>query len=110
VSEATLLFPLLSVAITALGIPLWVAMVRPNRWYGVRNAATLGDEAVWYAVNRATGRDLVMVGFAGLVLSVLLPELGAAGAAYAILMALALAAGGALVAFIALARARRLRL
>ena len=108
--DATLLFLLLSVAITALGIPLWVAMVRPNRFYGVRTVATLGDEALWYAVNRATGRDLVVVGGAGLVLSAVLPELGVSGAAYVVLMALALAAGGGLVALISLARVRRLRL
>jgi uncharacterized membrane protein len=110
VIEATLLFPLISVAVTAFGIPLWVAMVKPNRFYGVRNAATLGDEAVWYAVNRATGRDLVVVGGVGLVLSAFLPELGITGGAYTLLMTLALAAGGVLVALVGLARARRLRL
>ena len=109
-SEATLLFPLVSVAITAFGIPLWVAMVKPNRFYGVRNAATLADEAVWYAVNRATGRDLVVLGGAGLVLSAVLPELGIHGTAYTLLMAFALAAGGVLAALVGLARVRRLRL
>ena len=108
--EATLLFPLFSVALTALGIPLWVAMVRPNRFYGVRNAATLGDEAVWYAVNRATGRDLVVVGGLSLALSAFLPGWGVGGAAYVVVMTGVLAAGGALVVLVALARARRLRL
>ena len=108
--EATLLFPLLGAAFALLGIPLWVAMVGPNRFYGVRNARTLGDEALWYAVNRATGRDLVVIGFLAMLLSVLLPELGISGTAYVLLMALGLAGGGVLVALIALARARRLRL
>ena len=108
--DATLLFPLASALLAGLGIPLWVAMVKPNRFYGVRTARTLGDEAVWYAANRATGRDLVYLGGAALLLSVLLPELGLAGAAYAAVMAVVLAGGGVLVAAIALARARLLRL
>ena len=108
--EATLLFPLLSGVFALLGIPLWVAMVGPNRFYGVRTARTLGDEAVWYAANRATGRDLVYLGGAALLLSLLLPEIGIAGTAYVVLMALALVAGGVVVALIALARTRLLRL
>jgi uncharacterized membrane protein len=109
VIEATLLFPLLSIAVTTLGIPLWVAMVRPNRFYGVLTDATLRDEAVWYAANRATGRDLVIIGGIFLFLSAFLPELGVSGEAYVAVMALAFAAGGALVAVVALARVRRLR-
>lgn len=107
--EATLLFPLLSAALAALGIPLWVAMVRPNRFYGVHTAATLADEALWYAANRATGRDLVVSGFLLLVLSVALPSMGIEGVAYALLMTAAVAAGGAFVAAIGLARIRHLR-
>ena len=108
--EATLLFPLLSAAVAACGIPLWVAMVKPNRFYGVRTAATLNDEAVWYAANRATGRDFVLVGGAALVLSAFLPEAGVSGAAYAVVMTAVLAAGLALIVAIAFARVRRLRL
>lgn len=108
--EATLFFPLISAAFAALGIPLWVAMVKPNRFYGVHTAATLADEAVWYAANRATGRDLVVAGGAALFLSAFLPELGVSGAAYVAVMALALVGGGVLVAVVALARVRRLRI
>jgi len=107
VIDATLLFPLLSAVLACLGIPLWVAMVRPNRFYGLRTAATLKDEAVWYAANRATGRDLVAAGFLLLLLSVLLPF---EGIAYALLMTGALVLGAVLVALIALARVRRLRI
>jgi len=110
VSEATLFFPLASVAVSLLGIPLWVALVKPNRFYGVRNAATLADEAVWYSVNRAAGRDLVVVGGVSLFLSAFLPEWGIDGLVYVLVMALVLAAGGGVVALIGLARARRLRL
>jgi len=108
--DAEVLFPLLSGGIALLGVPQWIAMLGPNRFYGVRTPATLGDEAVWYAVNRAAGRDLVYLGGAGMLLSLLLPELGVSGAIYSVLMALVLAAGGMLVAAIAFARARRLRL
>ena len=107
--ESEVLFPLLSGGLALLGIPQWIAMVRPNRFYGVRTPATLGDEAVWYAVNRAAGRDLVFAGGAGLLSSLLLPELGVSGAVYVALMTAVLAAGSVLVAIIALARARRLR-
>ena len=108
--EAEVLFPLLSGGLALLGIPQWIAMVGPNRFYGVRTRATLGDEAVWYAVNRAAGRDLVFVGGAGLLLSLALPALGVSGTAYIALMTAVLAGGSALAVIIALARARRLRL
>jgi uncharacterized membrane protein len=107
--EATQFFPLLSAAFAALGIPLWVAMVKPNRFYGVHTAATLADEAVWYAAPRATGRELVVVGGAALFLSAFLPEYGVSGAIYIALMVFVLVAGAALVALIALARVQRLR-
>jgi len=108
--EPEVLFPLLAGALALLGIPQWIAMVGPNRFYGVRTAATLADEAVWYAVNRAAGRDLVFAGGAAMLLSLLLPALGVSGPAYSVLMALVLVGGGLLVAVIALARVRRLRL
>jgi uncharacterized membrane protein len=107
VIEATLVFPLLSAVLAGLGIPLWVAMVKPNRFYGLRTAATLKDEALWYAANRATGRDLVVSGFLLLLLSVSLPL---EGVAYALLMTGALLLASALVVLIALARVRRLRI
>ena len=107
--DAELLFPLLSGALALLGIPQWIAMVGPNRFYGVRTPATLRDEAIWYAVNRAAGRDLVFAGGAGLLLSLLLPELGVSGAPYSIVMASVLAGGAVLVAIVAFARVRRLR-
>lgn len=107
--EATLVFALLGGAIAALGIPLWVAMVKPNRVYGIGTAATLADEALWYAANRAAGRDLVVVGALTLVLSVLLDEMGVSGAAYVLAMLVVIAVGGAVVALVGLARIRVLR-
>ena len=96
-------------AIGALGIPLWVAMVKPNRIYGIATAATLSDESLWYAANRAAGRDLVMVGALMLVLSVVLAEWGVSGAAYVFAMLIALAAGAAFIVIAGLARIRVLR-
>ena len=70
-----------------------------------RSASRLRDEALWYAANRAAGRDLVLAGGANLVLSVALPV---DGIAYSIVMVVALAAGIAFVVLTNLARVRAL--
>ncbi|MDT7602020.1 MAG: SdpI/YfhL protein family [Acidobacteriota bacterium] len=59
-----LVFVAVGVLFVALGIPLWRGRVRPNFWYGCRTRKTLSDERVWYAVNRVTGRDLIIAGAA----------------------------------------------
>ena len=100
--DATLVFPLLAGLVALAGAPLWIGMVPPNRFYGVRPP---GDEAVWYAVNRATGRDIVLVGGLALVLSIGLAEIGVV---YALLMSAVLAAGAALVVYVGIARLRRI--
>lgn len=48
--------------IIAAAIPLWLKRVPPNAVYGARFAATLADPRVWYAVNAAAGRSLVVIG------------------------------------------------
>jgi len=105
VPDATLVFPLVSGVIALLGAPLWIGMVPPNRVYGLR---ARGDEAVWYAVNRATGRDIVVLAGLAMLLALELPDMGIGGAAYSVLMSIALAAGAALVGLIGMARVRRL--
>jgi hypothetical protein len=45
-----------------LAIPLWMRMVPRNVLYGVRTRATMADEALWYDVNAACGRDLAVAG------------------------------------------------
>ena len=45
-----------------LAIPLWMRLVPPNVLYGVRTRATMADEALWYDVNAACGRDLAIAG------------------------------------------------
>jgi uncharacterized membrane protein len=109
VIDAELLFPLACAALALPGIPLWTAMVGPNRFYGVRTPATLADESLWYAVNRTTGRDIVVTSALCLLLSVALPPAGLDGMVYVIAMTGALALGAAYVVGVALARARHLR-
>jgi uncharacterized membrane protein len=62
ITKATLLFSLVGVLCIGLGIPLLRGRVRPNSWYGCRTQKTLSDEKIWYAVNRVTGRDLIITG------------------------------------------------
>jgi len=48
--------------LAALSLPLLRGKVRPNSWYGFRVPSTLGDPAVWYPVNRAMARWLLVAG------------------------------------------------
>jgi hypothetical protein len=42
------------------GLPLALGKVRRNRWFGFKlNAYIIGDDDIWYAVNRVGGRILV---------------------------------------------------
>ncbi len=56
-----------------LGLPLVLAWVPPNRWYGFRTARSLGSPAVWYPVNRTAGFSLmaagVLAGLANVILA-----------------------------------------
>jgi len=107
--DATLVYPLVSAVIAALGIPLWVGMVPPNRFYGVRVAATLSDEAVWYAVNKAAGRDMVALGGVMLFLSTALLKTDIGATTYTVVMTSVLVAGAAFLLWVGMARTRRLR-
>lgn len=62
ITKATLLFSLVGLLYIGLGIPLYRGRVPPNFWYGCRTQKTLSDEKIWYAVNRVTGRDLIIGG------------------------------------------------
>ncbi len=44
------------------GVPLALRLVSQNRWYGVRTAYTLGDPQVWFRVNEAGGKALIVAG------------------------------------------------
>lgn len=59
---AALLFAAVGLVFVGLGVPLLRGRVPPNMWYGCRTEKTLSDEKIWYAVNRVTGRDLIVAG------------------------------------------------
>lgn len=54
----------IGVLMVFLGLPLWRALVPPNRWYGLRLRATLAEPVIWYAANARFGRLLTIVGAA----------------------------------------------
>jgi uncharacterized membrane protein len=58
-------------------VPLWMRMVPPNRFYGVRTRATLGDEERWYAVNASAGLDMFVSGTVLLAGILVLEHVGA---------------------------------
>lgn len=64
---AALIFSMVGVLYIGLGIPLLLGRVPPNRLYGCRTKKTLSNERIWYAVNRVTGRDLIIGGVAVVV-------------------------------------------
>ena len=70
-----LLFPVLGLLLLALGWPMAARRVRPNRWYGLRVPATFADETVWYDANAVTGRDMMILGAAIVVVALALPRL-----------------------------------
>jgi len=55
-------FGFIGLGFIALGIPLKLNKIPPNRWYGFRTRKTLSDDDIWYAVNSATGEDMVRGG------------------------------------------------
>jgi len=67
ITLAALLFLLVGVLYIGLGIPLLRGRIPPNRYYGARTRKALSDERIWYAVNRVTGRDLIIGGVAVVV-------------------------------------------
>ena len=53
----------------ALGIPLILMLVPPNRFYGFRTATSYSSADAWYQINFATGLALVAAGVvAGLLI------------------------------------------
>jgi len=67
------LFIALPAVTFALGIPLILRLVPPNRFYGFRTATSFSSADAWYQINFATGLALVaagtMAGFLVLFLS-----------------------------------------
>lgn len=63
---------LVGALLIAISIPLARRQVAPNPTYGLRTRATLADPEVWYEVNASSGRDMVRVGAAVVVLALVL--------------------------------------
>jgi hypothetical protein len=55
---------IVGIAVAVLSIPPTLGWVRRNRMYGFRVPATLRNDAVWYAINRRFGWELIVVGTA----------------------------------------------
>jgi len=66
-----------AVLLILLALPLWLRMVPPNHFYGVRTRATLGDEQRWYTVNASAGFDLFVSGIVLLAGILVLERVGA---------------------------------
>ena len=54
----------LGILLAVLSVPLMLGWVPRNYLYGFRVAATLRDDRIWYAVNRAFGREAIVIGLA----------------------------------------------
>ena len=70
-----IIFAGIGVLLIALGVPLARRRIRPNGWYGLRIPATFADEQVWYEANALSGRDLMAVGSALIVVAIGLPHI-----------------------------------
>ena len=68
----TVIFTGVGLLFVVLGLPLVQRRVGPNLLYGLRTPATLADEWVWYEANAASGRDLVALGIAQVVVAMIL--------------------------------------
>jgi hypothetical protein len=64
------------VVLAVLSIPPTLGWVPRNQVYGFRFPATLRSDAVWYAINRRFGRELIVI---GMVLATMAISLDAAG-------------------------------
>ena len=64
VPPATVLVTL-GATVAIMSIPLWLGLVGPNRFYGIRIPAAFASEQNWYLINRFGG--LRFLGFAAVV-------------------------------------------
>jgi hypothetical protein len=63
------LYLFFGVLLALLGVPLILARVPPNRWYGFRVRRTLSDPSVWYAANRYSGWWMLAAGVVSAVVA-----------------------------------------
>ncbi len=90
--QSVWLFVGIGLLLVIVAVPLILAKVKPNRWYGYRTATTLSREDVWYPANRRAGWWLLAVGAITAVFGWLLPQLAPTISAeqYAIFMVVVL--------------------
>lgn len=50
------------ILLAVLSVPLILARIAPNPWYGFRVRRTLADPSVWYAANRYAGWWMLATG------------------------------------------------
>ena len=91
-----------------LSLPLIARRVPPNALYGLRVPATFADEEVWYEANARSGRDMLRLGVALIVLALVLPLTGIALGVYALVWAAVSVVGALLMAVVGWRRANRL--
>lgn len=104
----TSIFVVTGLALVGAAIPLVQRRVPPNRWYGLRVAATFADDWVWFEANARSGRDLLLLGSLQIGLALALPLLDLSPDAYAAIVATVVAAGLLLAVGVGIARANRL--
>jgi uncharacterized membrane protein len=63
---------LVGLLFVGVGIPLALRRVPPNVLYGFRTPRTLSDPNIWYAANYVTGIDLIIAGFAIILVAIAL--------------------------------------
>lgn len=71
-------FPTVSAVIGALGIPLILGLVPPNRLYGVRTPRTLGSRELWFKAHRFGGGALVIASAVSLAIFAAAPRMASA--------------------------------
>jgi uncharacterized membrane protein len=72
VTIAALIFSGVGAVFIGLGIPLFQKRVPPNSWYGCRTTKSLSDERIWYAVNRTTGQNMILIGILIIISSLIM--------------------------------------
>ena len=57
-----------------ISLPLILRWIPRNRFYGFRISTTLESDAVWYATNARSGRDMLLLGLLMVALEFVLPR------------------------------------
>jgi uncharacterized membrane protein len=70
--ESLLFYMGFGLLLIIIAIPLYLRMIKPNSFYGLRVPATFKDEEVWYEANAYSGRDIIIMGIVQMLFAVLL--------------------------------------